>query len=536
MIRFPGGKPLRLLWQNALIWLIPGIALAITLTLFLQSRLDAGPEITIAFRSAAGLEAGKTVVKFKDVTVGAVSDITLDPDNDGVRVHVKLNRSAAGLTHFDTRFWVVRPRVGLGGVSGIDTLLSGAYIGVDKGKNPLARSEFVGMENPPQVINDTPGSQFIVDAEDLGSLDSGSPVYYRKVQVGKVASWYLRSDGKGVRLSIFIDAPYDRLVTANTRFWNAGGIDLSAGTDGIRLRTGTVAAILSGGIAFSTPDSAQASPAPAAAEYSLAADETSAMAPADGDPLPFRLRFAHSLHGLAVGAPVTFSSVVIGHVKAISLDYDARQHMFPTMVDIDVYPSRLGNVLDKLPRHAGDQQQATAMFTRELVARGLRAQASTGNLLTGQLFISIDFFPNAPAVPFDMHAEPLRIPTINGGLDEIQQQVASIVSKVDKLPLEALGNNLNTTLQELNTTLYRVNGQTLPAANRLIAQAQATTGSVQDLLAEDSPFVINMLQALTETSRTLKSLRSLSGQLERNPESLLSGKPAEPNLLQAKDK
>ncbi|UDJ83502.1 PqiB family protein [Kosakonia oryzae] len=536
MMRFFSAKPQQLFWRNALIWLIPALALAITITVLLQSRFDAGPALTLSFRSAAGLEAGKTVVKFKDVTIGTVSDITLSPDDNRVLVHVKLKRSAADLARFDSRFWVVRPRVGMSGVSGIDTLISGAYIDVDKGKNPQPRSEFIGLENPPPVIGDTPGSQFIVDAEDLGSLDSGSPVYYRKVQVGKVTSWYLRSDGKGVRFSVFIEAPYDHLVTANTRFWNASGIDLSAGTDGIRLRTGTVAAILSGGIAFSTPEGVQPTALPAPANYTLAADETSAMAPADGDPVTFRLRFEHSLHGLAVGAPVTFSSVVIGRVKAINLDYDARQHFFPTMVDIDVYPSRLGNVLDKLPRHNGDLQQATALFTRELVARGLRAQASTGNLLTGQLFISIDFFPNAPAAPFDIHELPLRIPTVNGGLDEIQQQVASIVGKVDKLPLESLGNNLNATLLELNAALRSVNGQTLPATNRLLAQTTVTTRTIQDLLAGDSPLMINILGALTQASRTLKSLRGLSDQLERNPQSLLIGKPAEPDLLQAKDK
>lgn len=176
MMRFFNAKTLQLFWRNALIWLIPGLALAITITVLLQSRLDAGPELTLSFRSAAGLEAGKTVVKFKDVTIGTVSDITLSPGDDRVLVHVKLNRSAADLARVDSRFWVVRPRVGMSGVSGIDTLISGAYIDVDKGKNPQPRSEFVGLENPPPVISDTPGSQFIVDAEDLGSLDSGSPV------------------------------------------------------------------------------------------------------------------------------------------------------------------------------------------------------------------------------------------------------------------------------------------------------------------------------------------------------------------------
>ncbi|MGG7447562.1 intermembrane transport protein PqiB [Kosakonia oryzendophytica] len=528
MIRVPAGKRGRLDWKSALIWVIPLIALACTLNILLQARLAEGPDITLSFRSAAGLEAGKTEVKYKDVAVGVVTAITLSQEDDQVRVHVKLNRSAAHLARADTRFWVVRPRVSIGGVSGIDTLLSGAYIGLDKGKSRLPNYAFTGLENPPPVVSDVPGRLFTIDADDLGSLESGSPVYYRKVQVGKVTAFALRSDGKGVRLSVFIEAPYDHLVTAATRFWNASGIDLSAGSGGFRLKTGTVATILSGGIAFSTPDDAPPAPEAEPAIYRLAPDEESAMAPADGPPITFRLRFDRALHGLSIGAPVAFSSVVIGRVKAISLDYDPQHYAFPTLVDIDVYPSRMGNVLQKLPPHANDLDRATALFTRELVSRGLRAQVSTGSLLTGQLFVSIDFFPNAPAVPFDLNAVPLRIPTIGGSLDDIQQQVASIVNKVDKLPLASLGNNLNGALVELNKTLKTVNSQTLPAAATLMQHTQATADNARTLLEDDSPLVLNILQALQETTRTLKSLRGLSGQLTRNPESLLTGTPADP--------
>ncbi|GAB7216104.1 hypothetical protein OS42_27150 [Dickeya oryzae] len=213
----------------------------------IQARLSVGPEVVIAFRSAAGLEAGKTAVKYKDVNVGLVKEITLSPDNTQVLVRVSLGKSAQNLARSDTRFWVVRPRVGMNGVSGIDTLLSGAYIGVDRGLSDESQYRFTGLETPPSIVNDMEGSQFLLEADDLGSLDINSPVYYRRVPVGRITSYHLRKDGRGIDLDIFIDAPYDRLVTADSRFWNVSGVDLSVGSDGFQLKTQTVAAIMAGG-------------------------------------------------------------------------------------------------------------------------------------------------------------------------------------------------------------------------------------------------------------------------------------------------
>lgn len=530
------GEPLlkRRHWRNALIWLVPVSALLIAISMLVQVRLAAGPEITIAFRSAAGLEAGKTAVKYKDVTVGVVKDITLSPDDSQVLVRVQLAKSADNLTRSDTRFWVVRPRIGVSGVSGIDTLLSGAYIGVDRGESTGTRTEFTGLEIAPAIISDTPGSQFIIEADDLGSLDSGSPVYFRRVQVGRIASYHLRKDGKGVELRVFIEAPYDRLVTSDSRFWNVSGVDLSVSGDGFHLKTQTVAAIIAGGIAFATPEHSSAPTEGKPARFSLASDQDTAMAPADGPAIPFQLRFESTVHGLAVGAPVEFSSVKIGRVVSVSLDYNPDGYRFPTVVGIEVYPSRMGHVLDKLPRaSANNVAYETAVFTRDLVVHGLRARATSSSLLTGQLYISIDFVPDAPKVAFDMTAQPLRLPTLNGGLDKIQEQMAGIVTKINKMPLESIGNNLNGTLAALGKTLATVNNQTLPAVNSLMKQTQKTTERAQDLLAEDSPLLLYFMQTLQEVSRTLHTVRSLSDQLDRHPESLLQGRPADPAIAES---
>lgn len=529
------GEPVavRRRWRISLIWLVPAIALVTSISMLIQTWISAGPEITILFQNAAGLEAGKTAVKYKDVTVGMVKNIALNPDSSQVQVSVQLNKNAEYLAHADSRFWVVRPRLGISGVTGIDTLLSGAYIGADKGHSSEASKVFTGLEIPPPIINDRPGRRFVILTDDLGSLDIGSPVYYRRVQVGRVAAYQLSEDGRNVSLQVFIDAPYDRLVTPDTRFWNASGMDLSIGTDGFRLKTQTVAAIMAGGIAFLTPDNGTKNfTTNPTTEYLLAKDQETATAPPDGPSVPFRLRFERSVHGLAVGASVEFSSVSIGKVTSINLDYSPSGYRFPTIVDIKIFPNRLGHVLDKLPKPTGegDIEQATAEFTRNLVAHGLRAQAIPSNFLTGQLYISLDFVPDAPKVVFDLQAQPLLLPTISGGLDKLQEQMAGIVSKINKMPLESIGAHLDTTLVEMNKTLLQINHQTLPAANLLIQQSTKTTKNAQDILAEDSPLMINFSQTLQELTRTLHAVRSLATQIDRHPESLLRGRPTGPPL------
>ena len=526
------GEPgvIRRRWPSP-IWLVPVIALLIGASMLLHAWLAAGPEIAITFQTATGLEPGKTAVKYKDVTVGIVKDIQLRGDDSQVLVTVSLNESAENLARADTRFWVVRPRVGIGGVTGIDTLLSGAYIGVDKGSSARTRSAFTGLESPPAVINNMPGSRFVVQTDDLGSLDIGSPVYYRRVPVGRIASYQLNADGKSVSLQIFIDAPYDRFVTPNSRFWNASGLDVSVGANGFRLRTQTVAAIMAGGIAFATPEKASgASPVGPKGEYVLAKDQESALAAPDGPPMRFKLRFERSLHGLEVGAAVEFSSIKIGRVVSVDLDYSPQGYRFPSVVGIEVYPNRLGNVLSKLPKQNRGLEQETAAFTRDLVEHGLRAQATPSNLLTGQLYISLDFVPNAARVPFDIHARPLVLPTINGGFDRLQEQIASIVSKVDKMPLASIAQNLNATLAGVDNSLKQVNGQTLPAANQLLRQMSQTAQTAQNLLAEDSPLMLTLSQSLQEALRALRAVRNLADQLDRHPESLLQGRTEDPPL------
>jgi paraquat-inducible protein B len=514
-------------WRLPLVWLVPAAAALIGLSMLVHAWLSAGPEITIVFRTAAGLEAGKTPVKYKDVTIGGVKSIALSDDGSHVVVTVALVKSAASLTRRDTHFWVVRPRIGTGGISGLDTLLSGAYIAADAGTATASGRTFTGLEAPPTVISGTPGRSFILHADDLGSLDIGSSIYYRRIQVGRVASYKLDEDGKSVSLQVFIDAPYDRFVTTDTRFWNASGVDVSLGADGLKLKTQSVATMVAGGIAFAAPERSHGGTAPAHAEFTLAKDQDTALAPPDGAGQYVQLRFAQSLRGLTVGAPVLFAGVKLGSVVSMNLDYDQAKRRFPTVVGIVVYPQRLGPVLDILRKRerGGDMEQHVAQFLQNMVEHGLRAQARSGNLLTGQLYIALDVVPNAPKVTFDANARPLTVPTIDGTFDRVQEQVASIVGKIDKLPLASIGNNLDATLAGLDNTLKQVNGQVLPETTRTMQQAQKTFGAAQGMLADDAPLQQDLGRTLQEVQRAARSLRTLTELLGRHPQSLLRGIP-----------
>jgi paraquat-inducible protein B len=511
----------------SLIWLVPLVAALIGLSMLAHAWLSAGPEIEIVFQAATGLEAGKTPVKYKDVTVGLVSKVSLSDDGSHVVVSVVMEKSAENLVRADSRFWIVRPRIGLAGVSGIDTLFSGAYLGVDAGQSEQSGKKFVGLETPPTIINGAPGKSFVLHAEDLGSLDIGSPIYYRRIQVGRLASYQLDRDGRGVSLQVFIDAPYDNFVGPQTRFWNASGVDVSLGANGLKLNTQSLTTLLAGGIAFATPTTAVTDEAnPEQIVYELAKDQQTAMAPPDGPARYLELHFDHSLPGLSVGAPVQFTGQDLGRVVSINLDYDPVTQRFPSVVGIEVYPQRLGRALDKLPKNK--EGTDPALFLRRMVEHGLRAQARSANLLTGQLYIAVDFVANAPKVSFDVNAHPLILPTIDGDFDRMQEQVAKIVAKVDKIPLDSIGRHLDASLAGLDQTLKQVNGQVLPETTRTLQQAQQSLGSAQGMLADDAPLQQNLNQTLLEVRRAAQSVRELSDLLGRHPESLLRGRPDDP--------
>ena len=514
-------------FNASLIWLVPALAALVALSLVVNAWLQAGPQITISLQSAEGLDPGKTPVKYKSVVIGRVHKIRLSSDRSHVLVTVALEKSAAGFATKGTRYWVVRPRIGLGGVSGIDTLLSGAFIGADVGDSSEPEDDFKGLETPPPVNHGAPGRSYTLHSDDLGSLDLGSPVYFRHIQVGRVVSYQLDPDGKGVSLGIFVDGPNDRFVTTSTRFWNASGVDLSIGAGGLKLNTQSLATVLAGGVAFQDPPGPHDStPAAEHTSYRLYGDQATAMAPPDGEPHYLRMRFEQSVRGLAVGSPVEFLGIDIGKVVSVKLDYDLKTQRFPVIVGALVYPQRLGAAyqkLETLARSRGENPDL-AQLMGPLVAHGLRAQARIGNLLTGQLYVALDFVPHAPKVAFDPNAKPLTVPTVPGSFDKLQEQLAEIVTKIDKVPFDSIGRNLDQTLAALHATLTQVNGKTLPEVSSTLHGVRQTMGSANDALSGDSPLQQNLDGTLQELQRMARSLRVLTDYLGSHPEALIRGR------------
>ncbi|RDI20054.1 paraquat-inducible protein B [Pseudacidovorax intermedius] len=523
-------------WVPSLIWLIPVVAAMVGITLVAKVLWNRGPEIVLTFKTAEGLEAGKTAVKYKDVQIGTVHNIRLARDRSHVRVTVELDKNAAeGFTAKDARYWVVRPRFDTSGVSGLNTLLSGAYIGADAGAEEETASEFAGLEAPPIVTRDASGRQFQLHSRDAGSLDIGSPVYFRRVRVGQVASVELDGDGRGVALRVFIDSPYDRFIGANTRFWHASGLQVQAGASGFEVRTQSLASIVLGGIAFAAPDDVMGPPADENSVFALADDETTAMKPPDGPPQTLLMYFNQSLRGLAPGAPVDFRGVIIGEVKSIGVQFDRNEREFLMPVVVTVYPDRLRRSDTRdgkqapLPVEPRFTQQER---TRFLIGRGLRAQLRTGNLLTGQLYVALDFFPKEKPVKVDTNQDPIQIPTVAGSFDELQEQLQEIATKVNKIPFQEIAGDLRKTLATLDKTLgsaeatvTRINNDVTPEIAAAVKDARKTIDAATRTLSEDAPVQQDLRATLQELTRAAGSVRVLTDYLERHPESLLRGKP-----------
>jgi paraquat-inducible protein B len=532
-------------WNVSMVWLVPAVAIAIGASMLIRTVFLAGPRIEIEFKSADGVEAGKTEVRYKEVIIGKVVSVGLRDDRKRVVVVVQLNRSAAGFAVEDTNFWVVRPRIGAAGVTGLGTLFSGAYIAGDAGVATATRSQFIGLEVPPLILRGEPGKVFVLHSDDLGSLDVGSPVFHRRAPVGRVVGYTLDADRDDLTLKIFVEAPFYKLVTRDSRFWNASGIDLTLNASGLSVNTQTLASVLAGGLAFDLPAGVSRSePAPENSVFNLFADRRAALAPPDGIAVPIRMVFDQSVRGLAPGAAVDLLGVDIGRVRSIALQYDGQRKRFPVEVVAEIYPLRLGPLRTALLRDASGGDDAAVL--QRLVANGLRGQLRTGNLLTSQLYVALDFIPGSAHAAGGAHATigghaassagaaidgMVRMPTAPGTLSELQPQIAEIVQKMSKVPFDDIGRDLRTTLQHASTAI----GQLTPDAQKALAEVQRTLARTQTTLDNldrnvtdpNAPVQRNLEDTLVELQRTSRALRVLADYLQQHPEALLRGKPAD---------
>jgi paraquat-inducible protein B len=530
----------------SVVWIIPILAAVIAIGIAVQRFMSQGPTITIAFKAAEGIEAGKTFIKYKDVKIGLVTAVELSEDYDRVLVKASIARHAAGLMVEDAKFWIVQPRVSLSGISGLSTLLSGNYIGFEAGKSTEDERKFIGLEEPLAVTYQK-GRKFVLKAPALGSIDVDSPVYYRQVNVGRVSAYNLAPDGKSVEITVFVQSPYDKYVTDKTTFWNASGLHVSIGADGVDVHTESLAALVGGGVAFDLPEF-QAAGTPAAANAAFILHRNRAIAMKQPDPVERRyaLYFNESVRGLSVGAPVTLFGLRIGEVTAVGLDFDPAKGVVRPRALITLFNNQIDGMLTPQQRAAsgasGDDVRAKARLQalrRAIEERGLRAQLRTGSLITGELYVAFEYFPNAPKAKIDWMRDPLELPVVPGSLAELEAKLGSILAKIDNMPLDAIGTELkntlasaNQTLKDADTLVKRIDAQVVPEGMKtleelrraIVSADRALTNADTAFLGKDAPVPQDLRDTLQEVARAARSVRVLVDYLERHPEALIRGK------------
>jgi paraquat-inducible protein B len=531
-------------WHSrvSLVWIVPVVAALIGGGIAVRAVLESGPTIRIRFQTAEGIEAGKTKIRYRNVEVGEVRAVTLAPDHHSVVAQADMVKGSDSLLARDTRFWVVVPRIGAGGVSGLGTLLSGPYVGMDIGHADQRSKTFRGLESPPVIASDQPGREYVLRGDTVGSVAAGSPVYFRHVRVGEITHSELDSDGRGVTVDVFVQSPYDRFVTADTRFWHASGVDVALGSGGLRVETESVATILMGGVSFETPlDSTNQPPIAANHSFRLAANREMAMRSPNERPVPYLMYFKGSLRGLSVGSPVEINGIEVGEVSAVSLEYDSAHVSYRYPVEVNVYPQRIWAhyrpgterpEVDRFGVYQDVDRSGVYQFVERLIEHGLRAQLRTGSLLTGQQFVALDFFPRAPRATSDPSKSPMEVPTVSGGLDELTGALTDIAAKVNALPLERIAAHTDETLLALRQTLdstnqlvERLQTQVAPEITGTLDEVRRALGDADATLSSEGPLQLRLQQTLRQLTRAAEALRSLADTLERHPEALIRGKP-----------
>jgi paraquat-inducible protein B len=518
-------------WFFAWVWIVPIVAVALVSWLAWRSLEDRGPMITIAFKAAEGLQAGQTKIQHRDVDVGTVESLELTPDMSRVLVHARMTRRAAPYLNEKTRFYIVAPHVGFGGISGLSTIVSGTYIEMYPGKDGEPKRDFVALEEPPILSPDTPGRSFTLESPDLGSLTRGSPISYNGVSVGEVEGFTLAPDGTHVTVTAFIRAPWDDLVHPQTRFWNAGGVDLSFGAQGFRVRANSWEQLLSGGIAFQTPGAALSGPpSPAGADFKLYENRGFALRTPRGPEVDYVAEFQGNQRGVMPGIPVELEGNEVGEVREAHLKYDEHRHTLLTHVTFGIDPDRVK--IENLRPTGNDPRATVSSWVKTLVDHGLRAQVASLSFLTGQKLIALDMTPDAPVAHVRQVGEEQQFPTTSSAdLTDILQSVRGVLQNIDRA---TAGPQLGHALQSLDATLTRLDNMTRevePDIKTLVKSlretsdaAQGTLSAVQSMMGNNANANTDLPKLMRELAEAARSVRVLADYLDRHPESLLRGR------------
>ena len=540
----------------SVIWVIPLVALAIGAWLAWDTLSKEGPTITVTFNSGEGLQAGQSQLKYKDIVFGTVKSLELAPDHSHVIVTLATTHQAEPLLTDKTVFWVVKPRLFAGNISGLETLLSGSYIGMMPGaEGGKSQHAFKGVEDPPILTEHIAGHAFLLKAKRLGSIQLGSPIFFRDQNVGEVLGWDIADMAEYVTIHAFVRAPYDGYVNDETRFWNASGLSIKLAGTGLEIQLELIKALLLGGIAFETPD-LRGKVQVASADnhvFPLFADRDTAQAASYTRKIQVVSYFPGSVSGLGPGSPVTMHGLTVGRVLDVRLAFDRTKDVIVAPVRYEIEPERIVGVGQRVFKT--DAELVTAVLKA-----GLRATLQSTNLITGQQQVALDFLRDASPVEVKEQDGYFVLPSAEGGgFAGLQSSVNTLLDKVNTINFDQIGkdlqnllqstsallsgpqmretlNKLAATLASADTFTRNLNAGTAPAFKQLpemTGQLQKTLNNTNKLLVsldagygDNTKFSRDLDRLLVQTNDALSSLRALADLLSRHPEALIKGRPA----------
>ncbi len=524
------------------VWAVPILAVLIGGWMLYKDITSKGPEVTIRFETAEGIAAGKTEIRCRSVSVGKVTRVELDDDLQSVLVYARLDNGNEILLRKGTRFWVVRPRVSAADVSGLGTLITGAYIELEPGTGDLGRRTWVGLETPPATNRSVPGRRLTLVSEEAGSLSVGSPIYYRGYDVGRIESRELDADGRRIVYEAFIREEYQSLVRKNTKFWNTSGIDVAAGVDGFKVRTPSLQAMISGGVSFAVNENEE--PGAMVSDgsiFELHNDAEDAATSTFEPTLQVLLLFDQSVRGLSVSAPVEYRGIRIGRVTSISFDFvqETNNQKVPVLVELD----------SGLLRATGEDVPPEEELPRleQDIQKGLRATLKTGSLLTGAMYVDFDYYPDEETENLTYKGDYPVVPTLASGFAQMEVKLASILDKIDALPTDEMVNQITNAARETATTISEAK-----VALKQIEEAAAAARETMDnpefkKLPEDLRNSLanldksvssigpngaiqgDLLRTLDELRSAMRAMEALSDTIKEKPNSLLFGKEESKN-------
>ena len=522
----------------SLIWLVPLAALMVGAWMVYDTWRHQGPEIVLYMPAAEGIEVGKTTVKVLSVNVGKVIDVELDSGKNRVRVTARLDLEAQDLLREDSQFWVVKPRVDRSGISGLSTLLSGSFIQLNPGKAQKLKKVFTVLNDPPVTAADVPGLRLTLSGRGVKVLSVGDPVLYQNFEVGRVEKAEFNPEQRQMNYRLFIQRPYDRLVTVNSRFWVASGVQLAVSADGIKLNTGSMESMLSGGIAFGVPDNMpMGDQVSDQTGFTLFADESSSLERQFERRMPYIALFNDSVRGLKPGAPVELRGLRIGTVGAVPyliprLENKSRKdYGIPVLIYLE--PGRLATGADK----ESDEHWLKVIATQ--AANGMVLKLKNGNLLTGALYVDVDFSGKARPKVLEHYADLPVLPTADGGLAQIENKVIALLDKLNGLKVEGVLAQSNKTLDEtaklagdvrtlvktLDDFARQPQLQTLPAeVQATLTKLQGSLNTLNGTLSDysgQSPAYGELNRTMESVNQLLQEARPVIRTLNEKPNALL---------------